>query len=78
VVTDNAGAYLFPTWREFLIRAADRTGNEGQPKKRRLIEAQVENDMFLEAAEAARDALGPSFAFATTGPRMTGLFDATV
>ncbi len=57
-VTDEAGQCLFPTWRGLLLTAAERLRIEGRATKAKRIEADVEDEDYLHAAELARDALG--------------------
>ncbi len=57
-VTDEAGQPLFPTWRGLLDAASERLRTDLQIKKANLIQALLEDDQYLNAAEVTRDALG--------------------
>jgi tetratricopeptide (TPR) repeat protein len=54
------GQPLFPSWRELLIRAADRLETEGRAPESQLVRSllAVTPPDFLEAARRARDGLG--------------------
>src|ERR1039458_7790739 len=63
-VTDEAGRHLFPTWRGLLLAASDRLRAEGLATKANRVQAELEDNEYLGAAEVARDALGaPWFPF---------------
>ncbi len=54
------GCSLFPTWKEFLLKAADKLDRETNPTKADVVRSLV-NDIppdYLDAAQRAYDALG--------------------
>ena len=57
-VTDEAGEYLFLTWRGLLLAAAERLRAEGLTTKANRVQATLEDNEYLDAAKVARDALG--------------------
>ena len=56
-VTNAAGVYLFPTWRELLLRAAERLKADGLATKASRVTATLEDGDYLDAARVARDAM---------------------
>jgi hypothetical protein len=60
-VTDESGQNLFPTWREFLLAAAERLRDERMIPQANRVQATVECDDYLDAAKVARNALGPTW-----------------
>src|ERR1017187_8046059 len=55
-VTDDTGRHLFPTWHGLLLAASDRLRAEGLTKKANRVQAELEDNEYLDAAKVARDA----------------------
>ena len=67
---DDSGP-LFPSWKELLLKAADKLDGEGKKTRANLVRALLEDDPpnYLQSADRAENGLGKALCRVPARPR---------